>query len=197
MSGTLRFCSRHQHSCAPGAVKLGKRNKLPSSDNFRGPPATSDTLVTTGMNPVCTVPGAAERVAVTSTRGRPCRGTADEPSVDGASDVEDLGDDAAGTNEAWEAAPLGAGGLSSSLSEPNMTRSSESGDKSSRFLGEATGRCERGGVVGEDPPASDARDESPDPPEDPSECSSSPKSGDGGLPPSPPLGGEPPAGDPG
>ncbi|KAE9061791.1 hypothetical protein PF010_g29682 [Phytophthora fragariae] len=78
-----------------------------------------------------------------------------------------------------------------------MTRSSESGDKSSRFLGEAAGCCERGDVVGEDPPASDATDESPDPPEDPSERSSSLESGDGGLPPSPLLGGEPPAGDPG
>ncbi|KAE9267792.1 hypothetical protein PF008_g31275 [Phytophthora fragariae] len=159
MSGTLRFCSRHQHSCAPGAVKPGKRNKLPSSDNFRDPPATSDTLVTTGVNPVCTVPGAAERVAVTSTRGRPCRGTADEPSVDGASDVEDAGEDAADSNEAWGAAPLGTGGLSSSLSEPNMARSSDSGDKSSNFDGEAAGCCERGGVVGGDPPASDAAEE--------------------------------------
>ncbi|KAE8898253.1 hypothetical protein PF010_g22967 [Phytophthora fragariae] len=78
-----------------------------------------------------------------------------------------------------------------------MICSSESRGKSSRFLGEAAGSCERGGVVGEDPPASGATDESPDPPEDPSECSSSPESGDGGLPPSPLLGGEPPAGDPG
>ncbi|KAE9061863.1 hypothetical protein PF007_g30105 [Phytophthora fragariae] len=40
-----------------------------------------------------------------------------------------------------------------------MARSSDSGDKSSNFDGEAAGCCERGGVVGGDPPVSDAAEE--------------------------------------
>ncbi|KAE9290350.1 hypothetical protein PF008_g25632 [Phytophthora fragariae] len=78
-----------------------------------------------------------------------------------------------------------------------MTRSIESGDKSSRFLDEAAGCCERGCVAGGDPPASDAADESSEPPEDPSDRSSSSDPGGDGLPPSPLLGGEPPADDQG
>ncbi|KAE8966433.1 hypothetical protein PF011_g27938 [Phytophthora fragariae] len=63
-----------------------------------------------------------------------------------------------------------------------MARSSDSGDKSSNFGGEAAGCGERGGVAGGDPPASDAAEEWSDSLEEPSGCLLSSEPDDGGLP---------------